>query len=59
MTLRAHQRQLQDGAGHGRSNCETLLEMTAIPCDNQIRATLDPVEPKLFFPVFDAAFNAI
>jgi hypothetical protein len=26
----AHQRLLEQGAGHGRSNCETLLEMTSI-----------------------------
>jgi hypothetical protein len=51
----AHQRHLQDGAGHGRSNCQTLLEMTGIPCDNHIRAMLDPVAPQHFFPVFDAA----
>ena len=53
----AHQRLLEQGAGHGRSNCETLLEMTGIPCDNQIRTMLDPVEPAHFFPVFDAAFR--
>ena len=51
----AHQRHLQDGAGHGRSNCQTLLEMTGIPCDNHIRAMLDPVAPQHFLPVFDAA----
>jgi hypothetical protein len=55
----AHQQRLQQGAGHGRSNCETLFEMTAIPCDNQIRALLDPVEPEHFFPVFDAARDAL
>jgi hypothetical protein len=55
----AHQRQLQEGPGHGRSNCETLFEMMGIPCDNHIRAMLDPVEPKLFFPVFDTAFEAM
>lgn len=55
----ARQRQLQEGPGHGRSNCETLFEMMGIPCDNHIRAMLDPVEPKLFFPVFDTAFEAM
>jgi hypothetical protein len=55
----AHQRLLERGAGHGRSNCETLLEMTGIPCDNQIRTMLDPVEPAYFFPVFDAAFRVM
>jgi len=33
--------------------------MMGIPCDNHIRAMLDPVEPKLFFPVFDTAFEAM
>jgi hypothetical protein len=33
--------------------------MTGIPCDNQIRAMLDPVEPAHFFPVFDAAFGVM
>jgi hypothetical protein len=37
----AHQRQLQEGPGHGRSNCETLFEMTGTPCDNHIRAMLE------------------
>jgi hypothetical protein len=55
----AHQRRLQEGAGHGRSNCQTLLEMSGIPCDNRIRAMLDPVEPQHFFPVFDAAFATL
>jgi hypothetical protein len=55
----AHQRRLQEGAGHGRSNCQTLLEMSGIPCDNHIRAMLDPVEPQHFFPVFDAAFTTL
>ena len=46
----AHQRQLAQG--HGRSNCETLFAMTAIPSDNHLRAMLDPVEPERFHPVF-------
>src|SRR3954464_601470 len=40
----AHQRHLEQG--QGRSNCRSLFGMTAIPCDNQIRAMLDPA---LFF----------
>jgi hypothetical protein len=46
----AHQRHLAQG--RGRSNCETLFAMTAIPCDNHLRAMLDPVEPERFHPVF-------
>src|SRR4029077_15902872 len=33
----AHQRQLAQGHGHGRSNCETLFGMTRIPSDNHVR----------------------
>jgi hypothetical protein len=46
----AHQRYLE--TGHGRSNCQTLFGMTKIPCDNQLRAKLDPVEPSHFDPMF-------
>ena len=53
----AHQRQLEQG--QGRSNCQTLFGMAAIPCDNQIRAMLDPVDPALFFPVFTDVMGAL
>jgi len=53
----SHQRQLAQG--HGRSNCETLFAMTAIPCDNHIRAMLDPVAPVHFDPLFDDAVAAL
>jgi hypothetical protein len=33
----AHQRQLCEGVGQGRCNCETLLGMTSVPSDNHIR----------------------
>jgi len=48
----AHQQHLAQG--QGRSNCETLFGMTAIPCDNHIRAMLDAVDPGRFDPVFAA-----
>lgn len=48
----AHQQHL--ARGQGRSNCETLFGMTAIPCDNHIRAMLDGVEPDRFDAVFAA-----
>jgi hypothetical protein len=48
----AHQEHLAQG--QGRSNCETLFGMTAIPSDNHIRAMLDPVGPERFHPVFAA-----
>lgn len=53
----SHQRQLAQG--HGRSNCETLFGMSAIPCDNHIRAMLDPVAPALIYPLFDDALAAL
>jgi hypothetical protein len=39
----AHQRALAEG--HGRSNCETLFGLSAIPSDNYIRTMLDGVAP--------------
>lgn len=53
----AHQRQLAQG--RGRSNCQTLFAMTAIPCDNHIRAMLDPVPPAAFEPLFDDALGCL
>jgi hypothetical protein len=46
----AHQKRLEHG--HGRSNCQTLFEISRIPSDNHIRAMLDPAEPRLLYPVF-------
>jgi hypothetical protein len=41
-----HQR--AQAEGHGRSNCETLFGMSAIPSDNYIRTTLDGAAPEAF-----------
>lgn len=57
LSFLAHQRQLEQG--QGRSNCQSLFGMAAIPCDNQIRAMLDPVDPALFFPVFTDVMGAL
>lgn len=46
----AHQRKLQEG--QGRSNCQTLFGMTAIPTDAYIRLMLDGVPPQAFAPLF-------
>ncbi|MEA2772197.1 MAG: hypothetical protein QOD93_5159 [Acetobacteraceae bacterium] len=46
----AHQRFLE--TGQGRNNCQTLFGVDRIPCDNQVRAMLDPVEPTHFYPMF-------
>ena len=50
----AHQRALEEG--QGRSNCQTLFGMTAIPSDAYIRLMLDGASPTAFDPVF---FQAI
>ena len=55
----AHQRHLAQGAGHGRSNCETLFGMTKIPSDNHIRDMLDGVAPECFHPPLIAAFDLL
>jgi hypothetical protein len=53
----AHQRQFE--AGHGRSNCASLFGMRKIPCDNHIRAMLDPASPDLLHPAFAATLEQL
>lgn len=48
----AHQKALAEGPGCGRSNAQTLFGMSAIPCDNHIRAMLDGAPTDHFDPVF-------
>jgi hypothetical protein len=45
-----HQRALEEG--HGRSNCQTLFAMAAIPTDPHIRQMLDGTPPSAFDPLF-------
>jgi len=45
-----HQRAL--AAGHGRSNCQTLFGMTAIPTDAYIRLMLNGAPPEAFDALF-------
>ena len=45
-----HQRTLAEG--HGRSNCQTLFGMAAIPSDNHIRQMLDGTPPAAFDGLF-------
>ena len=51
----AHQRAL--AGGQGRSNCQTLLGMQAIPSDNYIRLMLDGASPAAFDTVFMRAIE--
>ena len=46
----AHQRRLEEG--HGRSNCQTLFGMSAIPTDVYIRLMLDGAATASFDPLF-------
>ena len=50
----AHQRRLEEG--HGRSNCQTLFGIAAIPTDAHIRKMLDGAPSGVFDPLF---FKAI
>jgi hypothetical protein len=52
----AHQRALEEG--HGRSNCETLFGISAIPSDNYVRQMLDGAAPAAFDPLFFKAIEA-
>jgi hypothetical protein len=52
----AHQRALAEG--HGRSNCQTLFGMSAIPTDNYIRLMLDGASPAAFDGLFITAVAA-
>jgi hypothetical protein len=51
-----HQQALAEG--HGRSNCETLFGMAAIPSDNYIRLMLDGASPAAFDGLFMKAIEA-
>ena len=46
----AHQRALEEG--HGRSNCQSLFNIAAIPTDAHIRLMLDGAPPSAFDPLF-------
>src|SRR3954465_9830788 len=52
-----HQRALAEG--HGRSNCQTLLGMAAIPSDNHIRQMLDGNAPGAFDGLFLKAVGGV
>lgn len=52
----AHQRALHDG--HGRSNCETLFGMLAIPSDAYIGLMLHGAPPAAFDGLFLRAIEA-
>lgn len=53
----AHQKAMQ--RAKGRSNAQSLFHLEAIPCDNQVRQTLDQVPPEKLFACYDAAFQSL
>jgi len=53
----AHQRVLAEG--HGRSNCQTLFGISAIPSDNYIRLMLDGASPAAFDGLFLKAMETV
>ena len=53
----AAQKTMQEAKG--RSNAQSLLQIEQIPCDNQIRQTLDTVSPEELFPLYDQVFEAL
>lgn len=53
----AHQRDMK--LRKGRSNAESLFDLSEIPSDNQIRNLLDPVSPECVQPVYRQTFLAL
>src|SRR3954449_13506724 len=51
----AHQRALEEG--RGRSNCQTLFGISAIPTDSYIRLMLDGAPTVAFDPLFYQAIE--
>ena len=43
---------------HGRNNARSLFQVERIPCDNHIRETLDSVEARELFGLFDDVYQA-
>jgi hypothetical protein len=43
---------------HGRNNARSLFQLGRIPSDNHVRQTLDPVEPRHLFSLFDDLHQA-
>lgn len=43
---------------HGRNNARSLFQVERIPCDNHIRDTLDAVEARELFGLFDDVYQA-
>ena len=53
----AHQRALQTTRGH--NNARSFFQVEGLPCDNQIRETLDPIPPETLFPMYDRVYETL
>jgi len=53
----AYQRIMEENKG--QSNAQTLFQVEKIPTDNHVRHTLDPVEPREIYPVYDAVYGTL
>ena len=53
----AYQRGMQEKKG--LSNAQTVFKIDRVPTDNHIRQTLDEVQPKELFPVYDAIYESL
>jgi hypothetical protein len=51
----AHQKAM--GTRKGKNNAESVFGIHKIPTDTHIRNILDPISPRLLFPVFDKIFE--
>jgi len=51
----AHQKAMH--TRKGKNNAQSIFGVHKIPSDTHIRNLLDPIRPKLLFPVFDAIFE--
>lgn len=43
----------------GRSNADTVFQITHTPCDEHIRHLLDPIAPEYFYPEFHALLGVV
>ncbi len=53
----ASQRQMR--RKKGKSNAQSLFGLESVPCDNQIRALLDPIKSSYLYPLFIFVFSLL
>jgi len=51
----AHQKKMQETKG--MNNAESIFKIQSIPCNNQIRNLLDPIDPSHFISMYDNVYN--